>query len=81
MSARISISAISNGESGNDRQPLAALLPLPLNPRMPIQKRCNQIRLVAVHIAGFAPPDKISQQRFGNFRVGFRRKRTAPSPA
>ncbi len=42
---------------------------------MPVEKCRDEIRLVAVHIAGFTPADKITKQGFGDFGIGIRRQR------
>ena len=37
---------------------------------MAIKKSCNQVSLIAVHVARFAASHKISQQRLSDFRIG-----------
>ena len=44
---------------------------------MAIEKRCNQVGLVAVNIAGIFFAHEIAQHGLGDFGIGFRCKRAA----
>jgi len=51
------------------------LLPLSGDARMAVKERGDQIGLVAVDLAGFAPPYEVAQQALGDFRIGVGRQR------
>ena len=73
LSARISISAISNGRKRQRAvKSVAALLPLSGNARMAVEKSRDQIGLVAIDVSRFAAAHEIAQQRFRDFRIGVR---------
>ena len=48
---------------------VSALLPLSGHARMPVEKCCDHIGLVAVNVAGFPAAHKVTQQSFRDLRI------------